>query len=359
MSHGQERLPLTIGLVSSHASIHVQRWAAGLRDRGHHVIPIDLSGKGRSAPARVAAYLALRREIARATDRPNGIAAVHYPPTGVLATGLRGIHPLVLSAWGHDVTRDDAGRVGHARAAQQRGLFRAADAVTVTSGFLADVVRRRFDVEATVVPFGIDVDRFRARQGPRRPGPVRIGFVKLGLEPKYGPDVLVEALGRLPAEPAFEAIITGEGSLGDGLRQRVVELGIDDRVRFVGRLPHQAVRDLLGDIDVLAMPSRREEWGVAAAEASSCGLPVVATRVGGIPEIVIDGTTGLLVAPEDPVALAAALARCIADPQLRERLGAEGRRRIEAEFPWDRCIDRMEDVFYGVLARRHVPSRRW
>ena len=349
---------MTVGIVGNHESVHVQRWSNALAGRGHRVVPIDLSGRGRSPAGRIAAYARLRRALQRVAATEHSLVAVHQVPHGVLATGLRGVHPIVLSAWGHDVTAEQAGFLGWTRSRQQRGLFRAADAVTATSEFLADVVRRRFGVEAKVVPFGIDVDRFRLRSGPRRPGPIRIGFVKLGLESKYGPDVLLEALGKLSSDEPFEAIVAGEGSLGAELRDRARALGIADRVRFIGRRPHGEVAALLSDLDIFAMPSRREEWGVAAAEASAAGLPIVATRVGGIPEIVVDGQTGLLVPPEDPVSLAAALRRLVRDPAMRERLGAAGRRKVEAQYRWDRCVDRMERVYEDVLAAREGRSKR-
>jgi glycosyltransferase involved in cell wall biosynthesis len=254
------------------------------------------------------------------------------------------VHPIVLSAWGADVTTQDDGTLGSARFRQQRGLFRAADGVTATSRFLADVVARRFGVTAAVIPFGIDVDRFRPRVTARRPGPVRIGFVKVGLVPKYGPDVLIEALGRLARTDEFEAIIAGEGSLASALRARAEALNIGARVGFIGRLPHSEIPALLADLDVFVMPSRTEEWGVAAAEASASGLPVVATAVGGVPEIVVDRVTGLLVAPEDPDALADALRTLLRDASLRERMGAAGRRKIDLEYRWATCVDRMEEV---------------
>jgi L-malate glycosyltransferase len=349
---------MTVGIVGNQESVHVQRWSNALAERGHRVVPIDLSGRGRSPAGRIAAYARLRAALQRVASTEHSLVAVHSVPDGVLATGLRGVHPIVLSAWGHDVTAEPTGPLGWTRSRQQRGLFRAADAVTATSEFLADAVRRRFAVEATVIPFGIDVDRFRPRSGPRRPGPIRIGFVKWGLEPKYGPDVLLEGLGRLNSDESFEAIVAGEGSLGADLRDRARALGIADRVRFIGRRPHGEVAALLSDLDIFVMPSRREEWGVAAAEASAAGLPIVATRVGGIPEIVVDGRTGLLVSPEDPVSLAAALSRLVRDPALRDRLGAEGRRKVEAEFRWEGCVDLMEHVYADVLAAREGRPER-
>jgi glycosyltransferase involved in cell wall biosynthesis len=135
------------------------------------------------------------------------------------------------------------------------------------------------------------------------------------------------------------------------LQARVADLGLTDRVRFLGVMAHAEIAPLLGDLDIFAMPSRREAWGVAAAEASAVGLPVVASRVGGIPEIVVDGETGLLVPAEDPDALAAALDKLLADPELCAQMGRAGRARIEAEYRWDACVDTMEAVYAGMLPR--------
>ncbi len=349
--------PLTVGIVGDQKSVHVERWSSALRDRGHRVVPIDLSGQGRSPFGRVGAFVELRRAMGTVAGTRLGVVAIHGVSDGVLATGMRGVHPLVLHAWGNDVTAEPSGLRGRMRGRQLRGLFRAADAATATSQFLAEVVARRFGVAAEVIPFGIDTDRFRPAAGARRPGPVRIGFVKWGLGSKYGPDVLVEALGLLSQGADYEVTIAGDGDLRPMLEARLGELGLRDRVRFTGRLPNAEVASLLSGLDMFAMPSRREEWGVAAAEASASGLPVVATSVGGIPEIVVDGETGLLVPPEDPAALAKALERLIGDPGLRSRLGKAGRRRIEEFYRWDRCVDRMELVYRRAVEARSRSGR--
>ncbi|HEX7591676.1 MAG TPA: glycosyltransferase family 4 protein [Candidatus Limnocylindrales bacterium] len=344
---------LTLGIIGNQSSVHVQRWSEALARRGHEIVAIELAGRGRNPLQRVAAFLSLRRAMKRVARSERGIVVVHYVPGGVLAAGMRGIHPIVLHAWGADVTTEVPGQAARFIGRQIRGLFRAADSTTATSRFLADTVRRRFDVEAQVVPFGIDVERFKPAPHPRRPGVPRIGFVKIRLDAKYGPDVLIEALGLLPSDQPFELFMAGDGGLRPALEARAAELGIASRVRFLGVLPHAEIAPLLADLDIFAMPSRREEWGVAAAEASASGVPVVATRVGGIPEVVADGETGLLVPPENPEQLAAALARLIADSDLRARLGAAGRRKIEAEFRWEDCVERMERVYAGVISDAH------
>jgi glycosyltransferase involved in cell wall biosynthesis len=352
-----EKEPLTIGIVGDQSSVHIERWSTALRGRGYTVVPIDLSGHGRSPIRRVGAFLDLRRAMAAVAHTRHGLVAIHGVSDGVLATGMRGLHPIVLHAWGNDVTAEPSGLRGRLRGRQLRALFRAADETTATSRFLADVVARRFGVDAEVIPFGIDTEKFRPADGARRPGPVRIGFVKWGLGVKYGPDLLVEALGQLPAGVDYEVTIAGDGDLRPMLEARLGELSLTARVRFVGRLPNSEVASLLSELDIFAMPSRREEWGVAAAEASASGLPVVATTVGGIPEIVVDGETGLLVPPEDPAALARALERLIADPGLRSRLGTAGRRRIHDLYRWERCVDRMELVYRRAVEARPPAGR--
>jgi glycosyltransferase involved in cell wall biosynthesis len=107
-------------------------------------------------------------------------------------------------------------------------------------------------------------------------------------------------------------------------------LGLKSKVEFLGH-----VRDagaLCGEFDVLAVPSTRESFGLAALEAMGCGVPVVATRVGGLPELIIDGETGILVPPDDELSMAAAIIKLLGDRALKERMGEAGRARAAENF---------------------------
>lgn len=339
---------LTVVIVGDQGSVHVRRWSAALIDRGCRVVPIDLARRGRPIWRIAGGLVAARRRVGRLARQPQTVIALHYVRGGLVAAGLRGVHPLVASVWGRDITAVRGGLWGRFHAAQLRALLRGAEAVTATSHFLSDVARERFGVASTVIPFGVDTSVFApppaVPESSARPksAPLRIGFVKW-LEAKYGPDTFVEALGLL-GDLSFEATIVGDGPLRGALEARAAELGVADRVRFLGRRPHDEMPDLLRGFDLVAMPSRQEEWGVAAAEAGATAIPVVAARVGGLPEIVVDGETGLLVPPEDPAALADAIRRMAADPGLRLRLGAAARERVVALFPWEKCVDQMLEV---------------
>ena len=125
---------------------------------------------------------------------------------------------------------------------------------------------------------------------------------------------------------------------------------------FEGHVPRGRVPALLAQARLLVLPSRYENFPLSLLEAMSCAVPVVTTRVGGIPEMVADGETGLLVAPGDPEALAAALRRLVGDPALARRLGDAGRRAIETTYSWEAVATRIVDL-YGEVLRAETDGR--
>jgi starch synthase len=122
------------------------------------------------------------------------------------------------------------------------------------------------------------------------------------------------------------------------------------RIRWINAmLPVDEVVQLYSHAAVFVCPSIYEPFGLINLEAMACSTPVVASRVGGIPEVVVDGETGLLVEPGDPAALAAALRRVLDDPARAARMGEAGRRRVEAHFSWDRIADRTLEVYQQAI----------
>jgi glycosyltransferase involved in cell wall biosynthesis len=148
--------------------------------------------------------------------------------------------------------------------------------------------------------------------------------------------------------------VVGDGPLRDTLRDQARALGLDGAVRFLGAVP-EAWR-LLPHFDVFALPSRWEGMSNGLLEAMAAGRPIVATTAGGNPELITDGETGLLVPPEDPGALAAAIARLVRDPALARRLGDAARRRVEKDYTLDRMVSRMEALYDELLAREKAAA---
>jgi glycosyltransferase involved in cell wall biosynthesis len=184
---------------------------------------------------------------------------------------------------------------------------------------------------------------------------VRLGFFK-NLQRKYGPHVLVEAFATIAAEcPRTRLTLAGAGEMADALRTRVAQLGLSDKTEFPGRLPHDRMPAAVRAMDVVLMPSVcQESFGVAAIEASACEVPVVASRVGGVGEAVVDRVTGLLVPPGDPDALAGACIGLIRDPQRRRQLGRAGRRFVLDNYQWRQNAATMAAVYGQLLAGRPV-----
>jgi glycosyltransferase involved in cell wall biosynthesis len=146
------------------------------------------------------------------------------------------------------------------------------------------------------------------------------------LETHKGIDVLLRAFVQVLAQrPDVHLTVAGGGALAAELEQLVRDLGVRGGVTFAGALPPDRMADALNRADAVALPSRSEGLPLALLEAMAAGKPVVATQVGGMPEVICDGENGLLVATEDPGALAEALSRLASDAQLRARLGAAAR----------------------------------
>jgi glycosyltransferase involved in cell wall biosynthesis len=161
---------------------------------------------------------------------------------------------------------------------------------------------------------------------------------------------LIEALVQLPDARAVlvGADLERGGAFQVELEREANRLGVADRVVFAGA--REDARDVLAEVDVLALPSWTEGLPLVVLEAMARHKPVVATPVGGTPEVVLDGETGLLVPPRDPDALAAALKRLLADGELRARMGEAGYRRVAERFSADRMTERVLEIYDEVLA---------
>jgi glycosyltransferase involved in cell wall biosynthesis len=196
----------------------------------------------------------------------------------------------------------------------------------------------------TVIPNGIppmiigSVDRSEVRReiGVENGEPVLLSVGRLVYQ--KGHEYLVHEMPRvLGRYPHAKAVICGEGALRPDLERQIGELGIESRVRLVGN--RNDVGKFLASADVFVLPSRWEGLPVALLEAMGAGLPVVATRVEGVEEVVEDERQGLLVPPEDAEALAAALLQLMGDPLLRKQMGEAGRTRIQSFYTLDIMCD--------------------
>jgi N-acetyl-alpha-D-glucosaminyl L-malate synthase BshA len=254
----------------------------------------------------------------------------------------------------------DVSRVGSNPKFQPLTQFvvRHSDAITVPSQWLAEAAHRDLglarDVAIEVIPNFVDTDRFRPPDGRTE----RAASATRATHPRvlthvsnFRPLKRIEDVVRIFA--AVRAVIpsrldlVGEGPERSRIEALVASLGLQDHVRFLGE--RGDLVEILQQSDLFLLPSQTESFGLAALEAMACGVPVVASDVGGVPEVVADGETGFLAAVGDVAGMATHARRLLMDEELRRRMSLAARHLAEAHFRLTPAVDRYEAAYWRVL----------
>jgi L-malate glycosyltransferase len=359
---------MRILILANARAVHTQRWASALGERGHHVVVASIrSAKIKNAtvitravgpansPSPIWTFLSyLRllfsiRRIRRAVK--SDIVNAHFCITHGMIAALAFLRPRVVNIWGSDVIWDGKGTMPPWRRLLIRLSLKHADAIVSTSRYMRDAIRPviRGRPPVHVVPFGVEVQIFAPDQQPHRVDTVRsvrVGFIKT-LSEKYAPDVFLKAAALAMKHQAdLEFVVAGHGPLRECMEKLASDLSLSDRVSFVGFMPHEAVPALMRSLDIVVNCSRwdSETFGVVICEASACGLPVIATDVGGVREVLVDGETGILVPRDNVDALADAICALAADTCRRVALGSAGRQFICGHYAWQESVEKMLEV---------------
>ena len=259
----------------------------------------------------------------------------------------RALHlPLVVTTHGERTM--DAGQIYQRSAFMNRmlcALLAEADHITACSQHTLDDLEgwhgQPFGPRAQVVYNGIDLSSFTSAKPYPHPRPYILGIGRH--VPQKGFDVLLQAFAQAH-QTSHDLLLAGNGPERPALERLAADLGLADRVRFVGRADRPIAVSLFAGCSFFVLPSRQEPQGIVNLEAMAAGKAVLASRVGGVPEIVQDGETGLLVSAEDAPALAKAIERLTDDAPLRQRLGAAGQERAQA-FDWDAIAEQYLDIY--------------
>ena len=208
----------------------------------------------------------------------------------------------------------------------------------------------RYGRSTSVIHNGVDTERFHSagrdpelRKAWGVPANARLLVSTGRLVGWKGLRIIVSAMPRL--DPDVHYLVVGAGSEAEPLRAHAAALGVADRVHLPGRIEHPKLPRALSQADIYVQPSIGEEsFGISVVEAMACRLPVVASNFSALPEVVVDGETGILLPPGDVVAWTSALGALLADPARRQRLGTAARARAETKFTWAACARELEAV---------------
>jgi len=299
-------------------------------------------------------YLLFATRRLRALTRSRRFDCAHFffaLPTGALAplwarwTG----RPYIVSLRGSDVPGYDSGRmlaVLHRMLHRPtRGILARASRVVANSASLRALAQRSFpEIRIDVITNGVCTRTFRPDDAGHANIPPRM-LVVARLVNRKGLEDLIEAMAH-PGLPSCELEIVGEGRLRARLEALARRLAVEDRVVFAGRLHGAALSRCYQRADCFVLPSLAESFSMALLEAMASGLPVVAARTGGIPELVEDGVNGRLVEPGDVQALASGLTWMLESPQRRHHIGRVNREKICADYSWSRIVDAYERRCY-------------
>ena len=369
--------PLRVLIMSDSANDHTKRWVRATAERGVEVMLFSLNDKDKEFYSQLSnvhfhgfsifssiknkrkngafeklRYLktvsALKRCI---KEFQPDILHAHYASSYGLIGSFAKFSPFVISLWGSDVYSFP--RVSPLHRYILRRNFRKADILLSTSNCMAEEASLYTDKNLGITPFGIDVDRFIPLTSSKSNDEYVVATVK-NLAHVYGVDTLVEAFALvckgMPGKNV-RLLIAGGGDSA-ALEARCKELGIADRVTFLGKIPNESVPELLANVDVFAALSRKESFGVAALEAMACGKPVVVSDADGFKEIIEDGKDGFIVPKENPEAAAGKILQLLNDRELIEQIGCSARESVVAKYSWKVSVDTMMGVYDNIICKK-------
>lgn len=350
-------------------SVHLQRMIPGLVDRGVEVhIVSHKSAEIRGAtverfsvPPLSLAYprrwrSRWNRYLQSFVDRFD-VVTIHFLHDWGFTPELMRQGCFIVTPWGSDLVPPPGEQEPPPELmATRRMMLQEATAVTACGPSFAARVADYADIEVAgidLMPLGVDLSLFdpRLRDGRSDDDIYRVGFFK-GFRPVYGSTYLMRALPTvLDALPTTRFCLVGDGPQLSECKRLAALYGVEAQVQWVKRQPHRNIPNYLAGWDLSVIPSLCESFGVAALESSAMHVPVVSTDVGGLPDTVVDGETGVLVPSRAPEQLADAIIRLLRDEPRRRRMGEVGRELVERHYNWDVILDEWVRAFERAVDR--------
>ena len=350
-------------------SIHTIRWVNSLSEKGIEVILVSLKGEvdiiGKINDnvkviylpfgTKIGYYLnvfALKKIISK--EKPDLINAHYASGYGTLGR-LSGFNKKLLNVWGSDVY-DFPNESKLKKRIIEKNL-KNYTAIASTSYCMAEETKKYLknkSKEIFITPFGVDTEKFKNLNIEKNKNELVIGIVKT-LTENYGIEYLIKAIKELENildienSKKIKLLIYGKGELKNKLESLTKELQIEDKVIFKGYISNEDIPKVLNEMDIFVVPSINESFGVAAVEAMACEIPVIASSVGGLKEVIIDKETGYLVPKKDYKEIAKYLKKLILDKNLRIYLGKNGRKRVLENYDWNSNVNYMIKIYKEII----------
>ncbi|MFA5185802.1 MAG: glycosyltransferase family 4 protein [Patescibacteria group bacterium] len=279
--------------------------------------------------------------------------------TALAYTWVRPRTKLLLTLQEGDPLEHYAKRAGRLQFLHEK-IFKRADAIQAISNFLAEwAMKMGFKGKPEVIPNGVDIAKFTQRIPFEKRMELRTGFgfsendivlvTASRLSLKNGIDDLIRSLSYLP--PNFKTLIAGDGEDRDKLRVLAEQKGLTERVVFLGSRSHDELPAILQSADIFVRASLSEGLGNSFLEAMAAGLPIIGTPVGGIPDFLTDGETGVFCKPRDPESIAAAAKRIQEEPGLKERIVRQGEALVKEKYGWEGIAQRIDEMLKSLATK--------
>jgi len=358
---------MKVAILAPSKSIHTHKWALYYKNKGIEVkvftLPLHFSEKnaqevdteiiGKQLPGKISYLTAVPQLKKRLKEFKPTVLHAHFVSSYGLIGALSNYQPLVISVWGKDIY--DFPLKSKLNRKLIEFTLSKADQICSTSHVMAKVTSHYTNKKIEVTPFGVDLTKFYPESQSEQDNKlITIGTVK-ALEDKYGICDLIKAFHNFRQDfPNSKLVIAGEGPQKEEYIQLAKDLGISNETTFTGRIPNDEVPQLIRSFSIFAVPSTEdsESFGVAAVESMACGVPVVVSNVGGLPEVVKDDITGIVVEKNNPHMLAEAFKKLGANRELRETMGADGVLHVKHHYNWANNADDMIKLYDKYVENR-------
>ena len=356
---------MRVVIIGENKSVHIQKWIEAISYKKGvelHVISFDRGVKFENVfyyplhiffNNKLDYFINIFRIRKYVREIKPTILHSHYASSYGFLGAVSGFHPYIITGWGADIFDSPKNFI---MKKLLQFSFKKADAITVLTEVTRKEMLKLSNKHVHLIPFGVDLYKFKPQLKKTENSIIRIGTIRT-LSEKYGVEYLIRAFAICKKTNSnIHLDIVGDGPLKIYLQNLVKELSIDESVTFYGYINQnesfEQYYSILSKLDVFAILSilDSETFGVACVEASACGIPIIASNVGGLVEVVKDEVTGLIVPPKNSEATAKALNKLIENEELRSNLGINGLNHVIQNYNWENNVDKMIQL-YNDLAK--------